>query len=371
MPADADPREISRLYAALNERILAKDKEGTIEAYYKLLDAGRPLSEVVAWTEEVPPVSADTENLQPAPDPANLAPVAQPGLRSTATTWLSPMRTAAIMFAVGAVATVATLGVLLMRPPQQNFASVDLLARKAQPGAPVEMQKTAAPTGASPTTIGAAGAMATEKASTTESQPEAVAVPTPPPAVPAPSARLIPEVPEREAAAAVLMPAPTDAAAGPVRPASPIPASPPLPIPAVPAPPIPASLPVPMPASPAPPAPSAPPTAPAAKLLPDQPHLDAAEIAALLARGDNLLGAGDIASARLFYERATNAGDGRAALRLGATYDPGFLGLLNRLHLPEAYGDAAKALSWYRRAGDLGESEAGRWIEALETPPGR
>jgi hypothetical protein len=35
---------------------------------------------------------------------------------------------------------------------------------------------------------------------------------------------------------------------------------------------------------------------------------------ALLARGDALFVSGDFASARLFYERAANAGDGLAAL---------------------------------------------------------
>jgi hypothetical protein len=50
-----------------------------------------------------------------------------------------------------------------------------------------------------------------------------------------------------------------------------------------------------------------------------------AEIAALVTRGDAFLNAGDIVSARLFYERAADGGDGGAALRLGATFDPGFL----------------------------------------------
>jgi TPR repeat protein len=92
------------------------------------------------------------------------------------------------------------------------------------------------------------------------------------------------------------------------------------------------------------------------------------EISALLARGDNLLGVGDIASARLFYERASDAGDGRAALRLGATYDPDFL---DQAHLPHLQGNVALALSWYRRARDLGDSEAERWIKAIETKSGR
>lgn len=105
----------------------------------------------------------------------------------------------------------------------------------------------------------------------------------------------------------------------------------------------------------------------APKISPSQQRLTGAEIAALLARGDSLLGVGDIASARLFYERASDAGDGRAALRLGATYDPGFL---DRVHLPHLQG-IAQALSWYRRARDLGESEAELWIQGLETKSGR
>ncbi len=102
--------------------------------------------------------------------------------------------------------------------------------------------------------------------------------------------------------------------------------------------------------------------------LPDRPPPDTSEIPALLARGDSLLGAGDIVSARLFYERASDAGDGRAALRMGATYDPGFL---DRVHLPHLHADAAQALSWYRRARDLGESGAEIWIQGLEINPGQ
>jgi hypothetical protein len=85
-----------------------------------------------------------------------------------------------------------------------------------------------------------------------------------------------------------------------------------------------------------------------------QLRLPAAEIAALLARGDTLLALGDISSARLFYERAAEAGDGRAALKLGKTFDPAFL---DSVHL-RVRGDAAMAVSWYGRALELGEAEA-------------
>ena len=51
MTTTSDPEEIPRLYGALNERILAKDKEGTIQVYYELLRLGRPLSEIMSRAE--------------------------------------------------------------------------------------------------------------------------------------------------------------------------------------------------------------------------------------------------------------------------------------------------------------------------------
>jgi hypothetical protein len=93
-------------------------------------------------------------------------------------------------------------------------------------------------------------------------------------------------------------------------------------------------------------------------------HVSAEEIAALLARGDTLLRRGDVASARLFYERAANAGDGQAALRVGATFDLAFLG---RDVLRGVFGDPAEARLWYQRARDLGEAEAERRLKSLET----
>src|SRR5437879_3857128 len=52
MATASDPEEIPRLYGALNERILAKDKDGTIQVYYELLRLGRPLSEIMARTAQ-------------------------------------------------------------------------------------------------------------------------------------------------------------------------------------------------------------------------------------------------------------------------------------------------------------------------------
>ena len=97
---------------------------------------------------------------------------------------------------------------------------------------------------------------------------------------------------------------------------------------------------------------------PAALRLPDQ------QFAELLARGDEFLRSGDIASARLFYERAADAGDGQAALRMGATFDPTFLASAGLRNLR---GDPAKARLWYHRALGLGASEAQPHLNKFET----
>jgi hypothetical protein len=93
------------------------------------------------------------------------------------------------------------------------------------------------------------------------------------------------------------------------------------------------------------------------------PSLSAVEIAVLLTRGDKSFSSGDVASARLYYGRAANAGDGQAALRLGETFDPFFL---DRAHLRSARGDLAAAVSWYHRARDMGVVEADVLLNSLE-----
>lgn len=96
--------------------------------------------------------------------------------------------------------------------------------------------------------------------------------------------------------------------------------------------------------------------------LPAQLRLPSTEIAALLARGDALFARGDISSARLFYERAANAGAGRAALRLGNTFDPYFLEFA---HL-RTRGEPAMAEFWYRRARELGDTQADILLTATQ-----
>jgi hypothetical protein len=96
---------------------------------------------------------------------------------------------------------------------------------------------------------------------------------------------------------------------------------------------------------------------------PANPQTPSIEVAALVSRGDGFLNAGDITSARLFYERAADAGSAAAALRLGATFDPGFL---SRTGIHGISVNLAQAAFWYRRARDLGDAAAADWLEGLE-----
>ena len=57
---------------------------------------------------------------------------------------------------------------------------------------------------------------------------------------------------------------------------------------------------------------------------------------------------------------------GRAALRLGATFDPTFLGRLGG----KVEVDAALARMWYGRALDLGAIEAKGQLNSLESGKG-
>jgi hypothetical protein len=107
---------------------------------------------------------------------------------------------------------------------------------------------------------------------------------------------------------------------------------------------------------------------PAPRNQPTMPALSAAEIAGLLARGDWLFATGDVASARLLYERAADAGEARAAVKLGETFDPVYL---DYSHLRGLHGDAGTAVFWYRRARDLGATGVASRLERLEAKEGR
>jgi len=92
------------------------------------------------------------------------------------------------------------------------------------------------------------------------------------------------------------------------------------------------------------------------------PQISAEEAAILLASGDAALRTGDITTARLYFERATEAENPQAALRLGNTYDPAFIAMAG---LKGVHGDAAVAERWYRYAQALGSTDAATALASL------
>jgi hypothetical protein len=97
-------------------------------------------------------------------------------------------------------------------------------------------------------------------------------------------------------------------------------------------------------------------------VVPDARTPDAEEIARLTRRGEDLLAQGDIAAARLILIRAADAQDARAALALGATYDPV---VLKQLGVVGFRPDVELARTWYEKAAQYGSTEAPRRLPAL------
>ena len=87
------------------------------------------------------------------------------------------------------------------------------------------------------------------------------------------------------------------------------------------------------------------------------------EAAKLFAQGLVALAEGDVAAARLYLLRASDAGDARALMALGDSYDAATLA---RLGVVGAKGDAAKARDFYARALNAGVGAAKDRIAAIE-----
>ncbi len=75
----------------------------------------------------------------------------------------------------------------------------------------------------------------------------------------------------------------------------------------------------------------------------------------MLAQGAKHLEQGNISAARMFFQRAAEAGLADGALRMGATYDPLELGRLESLGVN---ADRNEARKWYEMARDLGALDA-------------
>jgi hypothetical protein len=273
-----------------------------------------------------PPLETDSERVPIVETelPPNSVPVA----RRAKLRWL---------VAIGLVAA-ATLSLpLWLRAVTDSAGRTEIRAQEETPEVPRSTTEAAAPSmepvAAASAPTGPMPSVAPSVAISALSEPPAGPVAAGAPTTAAPTTA----APTPEPATAIASPAPAEPSAGPAAAAAPVVAIPSLDAAAA--------------------APSADPPALA------EPRLPAPEIAALVARGDVLFSTGDLAAARTFYERAADAGEAQAAVRLGETYDPIFL---DHAHLRGVRGNVATALSWYRRARDLGAAEAEVLLNSLE-----
>jgi hypothetical protein len=109
-------------------------------------------------------------------------------------------------------------------------------------------------------------------------------------------------------------------------------------------------------------APAPPPPAPRP---PNVPELSADEMARaerFLALGGRHLEQGNIGAARMFFQRAAEAGLAAGALKMAATYDPAELA---RLEAVAVTPDRNEARRWYERARELGAQEADERLRRL------
>jgi hypothetical protein len=93
-------------------------------------------------------------------------------------------------------------------------------------------------------------------------------------------------------------------------------------------------------------------TAPAPALSDD----DRARAERMLAQGAKHLEQGNIGAARMFFQRAAEAGLAAGAIKMGTTYDP--VELARQSALAGVSGDRKEARKWYERARDLGAPDA-------------
>lgn len=86
-------------------------------------------------------------------------------------------------------------------------------------------------------------------------------------------------------------------------------------------------------------------------------------IASLMGYGQKMMDVGYLAGARAYYQRAAEAGSAKAALAVGATYDPNVLGALV---IQGAKPDPKEAEKWYARAAGLGIADPQAEITAFK-----
>ena len=90
---------------------------------------------------------------------------------------------------------------------------------------------------------------------------------------------------------------------------------------------------------------------------------ESGRIADLIGHGQKMVDVGYLAGARAYFQRATEAGSGDAALLLGATYDPDFI---DKIGAHGIRADPKEARAWYERAKQLGVEDAEAKLKALK-----
>lgn len=83
----------------------------------------------------------------------------------------------------------------------------------------------------------------------------------------------------------------------------------------------------------------------------------------LLSRGEELLSLGSFATARTIYENLAKRGSAKAALALAKTYDPEFI---QKTPFSAIQPDIAKSKLWYKRATELGSTQAAVRLSEIE-----
>jgi hypothetical protein len=104
----------------------------------------------------------------------------------------------------------------------------------------------------------------------------------------------------------------------------------------------------------------------ATPVLSDQRAIDAGQsmVELLVGRSQQLISEGDTEAARMLLRPAAEAHDARAALALGATYDPFMLTILHAHGVP---ADVPLALDWYKRASQFGSRTAQQRLNLLNS----
>jgi len=95
-----------------------------------------------------------------------------------------------------------------------------------------------------------------------------------------------------------------------------------------------------------------------------KPPLDREHTEILIGRSQKLVSEGDIGAARTLLQHAAEAGDARAALALGGTYDPIMLAILQARGVA---ADISLARDWYKKASELGSPEAEERLKLLSS----